>query len=460
MYNLTAFLKRQFVLYIGLITLLIHPVSSQVWSPFGSGTNGTVHATLVYGSTLVVAGSFSNAGGQNINRIAVWNGSNWQPLGIGTNDDVYALTVYNGYLIAAGKFTSAGGLAANRIAVWNGSIWTTFGNGLDGSVYAMAVYGSELYVGGAFLNASGTTAFRIARWNGTWHAVGSGFDNDVYALASFGSYLIAGGNFLAAGSQVKRIAQWNGTLWFPLGLGIDDGAVYALRSYSSQLAVGGTFTTIGGSTVNRIARWNGTSWSQVGSGFSNGVYSLFATGSLLYAGGTFDFADFLPASRIAVFNGTSWSAVGGGVSGANSIVKAVSGYASNVVFAGIFTTAGANTPANNIASWGNPLGIKSVEGVIPENFILGQNYPNPFNPVTKIKFGVPNTSEGIVNVKIEIFDALGSLAATIVNDNISPGNYEVEFNAAGFASGMYFYRLSSGDPGRGFTETKKMIILK
>ena len=451
-----AFNKLCVLFFTCILLLFIHPVKSQVWSPFGAGTNGRINATIVYGSGLIVAGTFSNAGGQNMNRIALWNGTSWLPLGIGMNDDVNALAIYNGYLIAAGKFTAAGGVSANRIAVWNGSIWTTLGNGFDGQVNALAVYSTELYAGGSFLNSGSTPVARIAKWNGaSWLAVGTGFDNDVNALATLSSYLIAGGSFLNANSPVKRIAQWNGTLWFPLGLGIDDGAVFVLRSYNTQIAVGGTFTTLGGTTVNRIARWNGTSWAQIGSGFSGGVYSLYANGILLYAGGTFDFADFLPASKVALFNGTSWSAIGGGVSGSGAVVNAVNGFGGNVVFAGIFNTAG-STPANNIATWGNPLGIKPIDGVIPKEFIMGQNYPNPFNPVTKIKFGIPNSNNRVVNIRIDIYDALGSKAATIVNDNLSPGNYEVEFNAEGFASGMYFYKLSAG----GFTETKRMIILK
>lgn len=448
-----ALRKLSITVGLCLIVILVQPVNSQVWSPFGSGTNGTINATLVFGSALVAGGTFSNAGGQNANKIAMWNGTNWQSLGIGVNDDVNALAVYNGLLVAGGKFTSAGGVSANRIAVWNGTLWTTLGTGFDGTVNALAVYSNSLFAAGTFMNASGVQCSRIAKWNGaSWEPVGQGFDNDVYTLATFGSYLIAGGSFLNSNAPVKRIAQWNGTLWFPLGLGIDDGAVHVLRSYGSQIAVGGTFTTIGGATVNRIARWNGTSWSQVGSGFDNGVYALYASGNILYAGGTFSYADFLPASKAAVYNGTSWTSVGGGVSGSNAMVKAINGYASNVVFAGTFTIAGTNVPANNIATWGNPLGIKAVEGAIPQNFVLSQNYPNPFNPVTKIRFGVPGS--GIVT--IDVYDILGSKVAVIVNDNISAGNYEIEFNAEGLASGMYFYKLTAGD----FSTVKKMILVK
>jgi len=447
---------KLFSLSVVIVLLFIQTVNAQVWSPFGAGTNGSIKASILYGAGLVVGGTFTNAGGQNMNHIALWTGTSWQPLGIGMNDDVYALAVYNGNLVAAGKFTAAGGLLANRIAVWNGSIWTTFGTGLDGQVNALAVYNLDLIAGGTFLNAGGNSAQRIAKWSGsTWSNVGSGFDNEVNALATLGSYLIAGGSFQNANSPVKRIAQWNGTLWFPLGLGMDDGAVYVLRLYGGQLAVGGTFTTLGGTTVNRIARWNGTSWSQLGSGFSNGVYSLYANGILLYAGGAFDFADFLPASKIALYNGTSWSAVGGGVSGSGASVNAINGFAANVVFAGAFNMAG-TIPANNIASWGNPLGIHYLNGEVPAVYSLSQNFPNPFNPSTTIRFSIPEVPGISQNVRLVVFDMLGTEVKTLIDSKLNPGTYEYDFNSEGIASGTYFYKLTAQD----YSETKKMIILK
>lgn len=64
--------------------------------------------------------------------------------------------------------------------------------------------------------------------------------------------------------------------------------------------------------------------------------------------------------------------------------------------------------------------------------------------------------------KIIIYDALGREIQTLVNENLSPGTYEVEWNASSYPSGLYFYRLSVGDPSisSGFIETKKMILIK
>ena len=83
---------------------------------------------------------------------------------------------------------------------------------------------------------------------------------------------------------------------------------------------------------------------------------------------------------------------------------------------------------------------------------LEQNYPNPFNPSTTIKFSIPKKS----TVKLTIYNQLGELIQTLVNEEKSTGTYEIAFNGQDLVSGIYFYRLNAGD----FVETKKMILLK
>jgi hypothetical protein len=85
-------------------------------------------------------------------------------------------------------------------------------------------------------------------------------------------------------------------------------------------------------------------------------------------------------------------------------------------------------------------------------FSLSQNYPNPFNPVSKIKYSLPHSSI----VKLKVFDILGNEISTLVNTEQPAGNYEVEFNGSELASGIYFYRLSTGE----FTSVRKMLLLK
>jgi len=103
-----------------------------------------------------------------------------------------------------------------------------------------------------------------------------------------------------------------------------------------------------------------------------------------------------------------------------------------------------------------PSGITTINQN-PDKFKLYQNYPNPFNPVSKIKFDLP-VSKGAsgMTTKFVIYDILGKEAAVLVNEQLKPGTYEIEWNAAEYPSGVYYYKLVAGV----YAETKKMILLK
>ncbi|MBX7042170.1 MAG: T9SS type A sorting domain-containing protein [Ignavibacteria bacterium] len=89
---------------------------------------------------------------------------------------------------------------------------------------------------------------------------------------------------------------------------------------------------------------------------------------------------------------------------------------------------------------------------MPESYSLSQNYPNPFNPATKINFAIPVAGQ----VTLKVYDVLGKEVATLVNDKRDAGSYSIEFNAANLPSGMYIYRIRSGN----FAETRRMMLLK
>ncbi len=86
------------------------------------------------------------------------------------------------------------------------------------------------------------------------------------------------------------------------------------------------------------------------------------------------------------------------------------------------------------------------------NYSLKQNFPNPFNPATKINFSIAKKG----NVNLTVFNALGQKISTLVNEEKSPGNYTVLFDASNLPSGIYFYKLDSGK----FTKVQKMLLLK
>ncbi|MFH1197022.1 MAG: T9SS type A sorting domain-containing protein [bacterium] len=99
---------------------------------------------------------------------------------------------------------------------------------------------------------------------------------------------------------------------------------------------------------------------------------------------------------------------------------------------------------------------------LPGKFELSQNYPNPFNPSTTIKYSIPASVEtpymaSLQHVTLKVYDLLGSEVATLVNEQKQAGNYSVEFNAKGLTSGVYFYKLQTGN---GISITKKLVVMK
>tara|TARA_Y100001935_G_scaffold223573_1_gene199125 strand:- start:23709 stop:26729 length:3021 start_codon:yes stop_codon:yes gene_type:complete len=90
--------------------------------------------------------------------------------------------------------------------------------------------------------------------------------------------------------------------------------------------------------------------------------------------------------------------------------------------------------------------------VLPTHIVLNQNYPNPFNPSTNISYQLPEHGR----VRLTVFDALGREIATLVNGLQNAGNHSVTFDASGLSSGIYFYRLETGN----FSTIKKMMLIK
>ena len=97
------------------------------------------------------------------------------------------------------------------------------------------------------------------------------------------------------------------------------------------------------------------------------------------------------------------------------------------------------------------IGIQQISSLV-EEYNLSQNYPNPFNPSTKINFSIPKNEY----VSLRVYDILGREVKVLVNGSLTVGEYEVNFDASGLASGMYYYSLRAGE----FVNVKKMVLVK
>ncbi|NCS88159.1 MAG: hypothetical protein AUK34_08750 [Ignavibacteria bacterium CG2_30_36_16] len=96
----------------------------------------------------------------------------------------------------------------------------------------------------------------------------------------------------------------------------------------------------------------------------------------------------------------------------------------------------------------------------PEKFTLYQNFPNPFNPSTIIRYSVPfletHSGASVQNISLKVYDVLGSEVAELVNQEMSPGEYQVQWNPKNLATGIYIYTIKTA----GYVLSKKMLLIK
>jgi hypothetical protein len=287
--------------------------------------------TLTNGEVLI-AGKFRQAGNKRVDNIARWNGTEWLTLGLGAMRQEYSDQPARFYAMAAdeagrvyvgGTFTRAGGDASNGLAMWDGARWHNLGS-TNAAVYAIAVSDDDVYIGGTFTEAGGVAASRVARWNrasGQWSALGEGINDTVHALTIGHGVLYAGGGFTSAGNVTAQdVAYWDGEQWHALGntarifeVGIQGGEVgtqaFALAVRGDSLFIGGHFQTIhyGTNTANlssftvvhNVVEWDHKTdtWYWLGDAAKRGVSfsgfsglqidarALAVIGDVVYVGG-------------------------------------------------------------------------------------------------------------------------------------------------------------------------------
>jgi hypothetical protein len=120
------------------------------------------------------------------------------------------------------------------------------------------------------------------------------------------------------------------------------------------------------------------------------------------------------------------------------------------------------TVRNDMGAYGGPNTIYWIVTAVeddknkdlqqPTEFSLSQNYPNPFNPSTTIQYSIKERT----SVELVLYDILGREVEVLVNEEQDAGQYKINLNAGGLASGVYFYKIQAGE----YAEVKKMILLK
>lgn len=394
--------------------LLINDCSSQ-WVNVSGGLNGNptvlsfnVHRNYLY------AGIYNYPSGISGVYLSTNLGINWSSTSLNMLY-VSSLASHEDHLFAGVYYpsTNTGGV---YVTTNYGATWAP--TSLNLGTCALAVIENKVFAG-----VINNGVFVSTNFGGTWTST-SLVNVQVLCFTNQGQKIYAG----TADGQGLYVSTNGGYNWQQsltgnhtvVSLASTDDAVFA-----STLEHGVIFSTNGG------LDWKQTSLNHY-------VYAFTAYGRNLFAG-TENSGVFLTSD-----GGTSWININTGFNHSPLVMSLF--IANGYIFAG----------TGRLAIWRRPLsdvilGMGNT-GKNPGMYELGQNYPNPFNPVTKIKFVVPVT--GITVLKV--YDMLGREVAALVNERLQPGTYETTFDGSGLNSGVYFYRLTSGD----YTEIKKMILVK
>ena len=442
------------------------------WSAVNSGLgNENVRAFTTVGGDLL-AGTY----GADVVYRSSNSGATWVGVGRGiTCERIAALVARGGKVIAASY--SRIFATSNLGLTWEHA---------DGGMAKQTVYSLLLGTNQIFAGTAGSGVYRSTDEGKTWAPANTGLNGNartVWALAIDGTNLYA-----ATTSGVFRSTN-DGAGWVQATNGIPDSLVLTLLANSGTLFAG-TRTSVYRTTNN------GGNWTGAGSGLpSSAEPEAFArSGPSIFVGmysGVYRSTD----------NGGSWSPARNGLPGSPDVRALISYDGPATLFAGmkyggvyLSSDAGANWieagtgllgPGMSVSSlaadmgnlfagtlaggvWKRPLSqmVVSVEAAedVPGEYALDQNYPNPFNPVTTIQFSIvdPRLPHGTVEggqaqfTILKVFDMLGREVAVLLNEKRHPGRYVVPFDAAGLASGVYYYRLTAGE----FTTTRTMLLVR
>lgn len=336
----------------------------------------------------------------------------------------------------------------------------------SGNVY-IAGYSTGVGTGYDYLTIKYNSA-GVQQWEQRYNGTGNSTDN-VFSLKIDGSANVyitgfsggsgSGNDYLTIKYNTAGVQQWlqryNGTgngSDIARGLVVDDSGNVYISGYTTGSTSGADMTTIkynSGGIQQWLQIYNGigNSNDEVYALTKDGSGNIYVTGFSTGSGTGSDYATLKYNAAGSPQWLQSYNGPTGNTDESYSVAVDASGY--------VYVTGGSQSSTGlDIATvkYSHPIGIQNISSEVPDNFSLGQNYPNPFNPVTNIRFQVPVT--GLV--KVTVFDISGREVAELVNQNLSAGTYNIDFDASHLSSGAYFYRLEAGN----FTSIKKMMLIK
>ncbi len=455
------------------------------WNPNASDEVNTVSAS---GNNVYAGGNFTSVNGVMRNGLAAIDLKSksvlsWNPnVGISY---VNSMVIADSVLYAGGYFSSIGGDTVQSLAAINkytGSLIPGMPN-VYPEIQDLLIHNNQLYIGGTLFTVGDSSRYGLASidlatkkvtgWNPNTSNNSSMDYNTVYTLALSDSTLFIGGSFGNVGDSVRQcLAALNintGSVlpWEPTRPGNIDGKIRKIAVDGNLVYVGGGFTTIGGTSLSyavKIDRNSGviSPWNSqlvtTNSGVDGipGVNDMTITDSLLYLVGPIGSQAGSARQGIAEINLATDQPTNNVPYTDGEVYKLVIDSATSTVYVGGFFSNFKDESQSYFAGYIDPslTGVTSVqkEKLLPQEFSLNQNYPNPFNPSTNISYTISKPG----HVKLQVFNVLGQIVSTLVDEHQSAGSYSVTFDAGRLASGVYYYRLSSDRN----ISTKKMLLLK
>src|SRR4030095_16213530 len=377
----------------------------------------------------------------------------------GTNYD-FATVKYN----ASGQLQWAMRYNSPQNSIDNAAVVRVDGSGNVYVTGASTGSGSGLDYVTIKYNTGGQEQWAV-RYNGTNNAndvpAGLGVDSSGNVYVTGGSSSLNSSNDYVtikynSSGQLQWTARYNGT-------GNDNDVAFGLADSSAgNVYVTGSSIGLGSATdyatvmfnssgqLQWVARYNGpnNTSDDASSIVVDGSGNAFVTGASSSGGTNLDYLTVKYNINGQQMWERRYNGPGNGVDAALSICIDNS---SNVFVTG--NSAGIGTSSDfATVRYDVTTGIEPIGGKIPSIFILYDNYPNPFNPITKIKFDIPKQSY----TRLTVYDITGKTIGTLVDQNLRPGSYVYDVNAVGLSSGVYFYKIQSGD----FRDVRKMMLVK
>lgn len=354
------------------------------WRALGDGLPGSVNALVFDTAGNLWAGGWISDE-TTPNRIQVWDGTSWTAVPGDLDGTVRAVAVQGTSLLIAGEFSDAGGSGAAGIARYDGTAWSGIGTtGVTGSVKTIDVVDETTFcIAGSFDSVDGVAAANAACWDGmTWSQLGDGLPGEVDVLRRDANGTFhAGGTFAFiidqnTGDYIASLGRLNGGTWEPLAGGVDGGFVNGVRAIhfeeDGDLVIGGTFGMVGKyygeAAASHVARLSaGGTWSQVGGGVRNAVGVFLGSvegvntilpleGGDLLLGGVFSHAGTTAASNLVRASGDAFSPVVPDLSalqGLSGLANALAVDADGGVIAGGFFAGAGDAQLQNVGRYAN-----------------------------------------------------------------------------------------------------------